>query len=171
MIIHKPKYSRTTLKWDFQGPLSKKWQTTYMQSKIMREIIIIYNIYLKTVLFNITLLDWSFPGFVLAFGMHIFLLQSFSMKALGVGLTTKIKTETEIMWPPDTGHKGFKTSMKYNSTNPFCLTLSSTQDAIHMVLGDQKKNGNACTSFWLVADLCPSFSGCNAGRLFSSVFK
>lgn len=57
MVIHKSKYFRTTLKWDFQGALSKKWQTAYMQSKIRREIKTIHNIYLKTILFNITLLD------------------------------------------------------------------------------------------------------------------
>lgn len=36
-------------------------------------MLIIYNIYWKITNFNITLFDSSFPGFFLAFGMHIFL--------------------------------------------------------------------------------------------------
>lgn len=39
-----------------------------------------------------------------------------------------------------------------------------------MVLGEQK-NRNICISFSVVADLCPSFSECNAGRLLLSVFE
>lgn len=39
-----------------------------------------------------------------------------------------------------------------------------------MVLGDHM-NGNAYISFWVVADLCPSLSGCNAGKFISSVIE